>query len=157
MKISNRIRPVAGLVVFVVMVMMVMMDGGACSKPIIDDGTDNVYLPANYGTLEVNFELPFYLDIPNGIRRVDLAVCYSMDDMYREKFFDRTNVSDAKQIYQINLPEGTYYYRAVITCTSGGDSCIYGGFPYGYGGMKYAFDEVTIEKGKKTVSKPSFQ
>lgn len=154
MKILIRIQSV---IFFVVIVVMVMMVGGSCDNPIVDDGTDDVVIPENYGTLEVDFEIPIFLDIEKGIRRADLAVCYSMDDMYRGKFFYRTNVSDAKQNYLINLPEGTYYYQATITCTCGADSCINGGFPYGYGGMKYAFDEVTIEKGKKTISKPSFQ
>ena len=154
MKILIRIQSV---IFFVLIVVIVVMVGGSCNKPIIDDGTDDVVIPENYGTLEVDFEIPIFLGIKKGIRRADLGVCYSMDDMYRGKFFYRTNVSDAKQTYLINLPEGTYYYQATITCTCSTDSCINGGFPYGYGGMKYAFDEVTIEKGKKTISKPSFQ
>ncbi|MCX6227294.1 MAG: hypothetical protein NTV01_21540 [Bacteroidia bacterium] len=156
MKILSRVQSV-GFVVKVVIVVMVVIAGSFCGKPIIDDGTDDVEIPENCGTLEVDFEIPIYRDIQKGIRRVDLAVCYSMYEMSKEEFFYRTNVSDAKQIYQINLPEGSYYYRVAITCTCSADSCINGGFPYGYGGMKYAFDEITIEKGKRTVSKPSFQ
>jgi hypothetical protein len=145
------------VVAMVVMVVMVVIGGNSCVKPIEPDGNDDVEIPANYGTLEVDFELPAYKGIQSGIRRVDLAVCYSMFEMSKEEFFYRTNVSDAKQIYQINLPAGSYYYRVAITCTCLADSCVNGGFPSGYGGMKYAFDEVTIEKGKKTVSKPTFQ
>ena len=163
MKILSRILPHVStdLMIAVVLAVLVIVVAGvgvsSCSKPVIDDGTDAVEVPENFGILEVDFEIPGYKEIQKGIRRVDLAVCNSLDDMYIGKFFYRTNVSDAKQIYQINLPEGTYYYQAVITCTCLADSCINGGFPYGYGGMKYAFDEVTIEKGKKTLSKPSFQ
>jgi hypothetical protein len=137
--------------------LLILFGGVSCNRPIIPDGTDDPEIPGNFGTLEVDFELPFYKDIQKGIRRVDLAVCNTMDEMYIGKFFYRANVSDVKEYYQINLPEGTYYYQATITCTCLADSCIDGGFPYGYGGLKYAFDEVTIEKGKKTTSKPSFQ
>jgi len=151
MKIFNRILPGVSFVLIVVIV------GNSCNKPFVPDGVDDAEIPENYGMLEVDFEIPIYRDIQKGIRRVDLAVCYSMYEMSKEEFFYRTNVSDAKQTYQINLREGTYYYRAAITCTCGADSCVNGGFPDGYGGMKYAYDEVVIVKGKKTVSQPSFQ
>lgn len=128
-----------------------------CMKPFDPHDQDDIVLPKNFGTLEVDFAIPFFPDIQKGIRRADLAVCNSMYEMSKEQFFYRTNVSDAKQIYQINLPEGTYYYRAAITCTCSADSCVNGGFPFGYGGMKYALDEVVIVKGQKTYSQPSFQ
>lgn len=123
-------------------------------KPLEGDLTP---IPENNGILEVEFKLPPYKTIQNGIRRVDLALCHSMDEMYRGIFFYHSNVSDAKEIYQIYLPEGTYYYQAAITCTCSGDSCIQGGFPYGYGGIKFAFDQVEILKGEITRSQPSFQ
>jgi hypothetical protein len=129
----------------------------SCDKEPPVEGFDGTPLPENYGILEVDFKLPPYTAIQKGIRRVDLAVCRSMDEMYRGQFFHHTNVSDAKQDYQIFLPEGTFYYQAVITCTCGGDSCIMGGFPYGYGGMKYAFDKVEIIEGQITRSQPVFQ
>lgn len=154
MKISNKYPP---CIHFAFMFAVAMVVATSCSKPVIDGGIDDVETPANYGTLEVDFEIPIFPDIQKGIRRVDLAVCHSMYEMSKEEFFYRTNVSDAKQFYLINLPEGNYFYRAAVTCTCGADSCINGGFPYGYGGMKYAFDEVIIIKGKKTGSKPSFQ
>jgi len=124
-------------------------------KPL--EGFDGTSLPQNYGILEVEFKLPAYPAIQKGIRRVDLAVCHSMDEMYRGIFFYHSNVSDAKQIYQIYLPEGQFFYQAAITCTCGGDSCVQGGFPFGYGGLKFAFDKVDIIKGKITRSEPSFQ
>jgi hypothetical protein len=151
MKISNSIWRI------VVCLLLISGLQVSCDKrtEIVDPG--DLVIPENFGTLEVDFELPPYTGIQSGIRRVDLAVCHTMDEMYRGKFFNRVNVSDAKRYYQIYLPEGTYYYQAAITCTCGGDSCLTGGFPYGYGGLQYAFDEVTIEKGKKTVSRPAFQ
>jgi hypothetical protein len=118
---------------------------------------DGVTLPDNYGILEIDFKLPAYPSIQKGIRRLDLATCYSMAEMYRGIFFYHANVSDVKQVYQIFLPEGTFFYQAAITCTCAADSCITGGFPYGYGGMKFAFDKVDIVKGKITRSQPSFQ
>lgn len=125
-----------------------------------DDGLEGFDGQVNediYGVLEVDFELPDFPLIQNGIRRVDLALCYTMDSMYRGQFFARTNVSDVKQLYQFNLLPGEYYYQAVITCTCEGDSCLYGGFPYGYGGMKYTFDKFSIVSGEKTYSRTTFQ
>jgi hypothetical protein len=129
----------------------------SCEKEIPIDGNNGTQLPENFGILEVEFKLPAYATIQSGIRRVDLALCYSMDEMYRQKFFYHSNVSDSKQVYQIQLPEGQYFYQVAITCTCGGDSCIQGGFPYGYGGLKFAFDKVDITKGKITRSLPTFQ
>ena len=129
----------------------------SCEEEEPIQGFDGVTLPDNYGILEVDFKLPEYGAIQKGIRRVDLATCYSMNEMYRGVFFYHANVSDVKQVYQIFLPEGTYFYQAAITCTCAADSCIMGGFPYGYGGLKLAFDKVDVIKGKITRSQPSFQ
>lgn len=151
MRIFSKIT--TGLMVSLILLLVFI----ACDRENPVEGFDGTILPENYGILEVDFKLPPYTIIQNGIRRVDLAVCHSMDEMYRGQFFHHTNVSDAKQVYQIFLPEGIFYYQAVITCTSGGDSCIMGGFPYGYGGMKYAFDKVEILEGQTTRSQPVFQ
>ena len=140
---------------WIVLVVGFVLNGCVEEKPFT--GSEGVPLPENYGILEVEFKLPVYQLIQDGIRRVDLAVCNSMDEMYRDIFFYHSNVSDVKQIYQIYLPEGRFYYQAIITCTCGGDSCIQAGFPYGYGGLKFAFDKVDIIKGEITRSQPSFQ
>ncbi len=129
----------------------------ACVKDEPFKGFDGIQLPEDHGILEVDFELPNYKLIQDGIRRADLAVCNTMYEMNKGVFFYHSNVSDAKQVYQIVLPEGKYFYQAVITCSLGGDSCIMGGFPYGQGRMKYAFDEVLIKAGEKTRSLPVFQ
>ncbi len=129
----------------------------SCEDETPMEGFEGILLPENHGIMEVDFELPEYNLIQNGIRRVDLAVCNTMYEMNRGIFFYHSNVSDAKQVYQIVLPEGKYFYQAVITCSLGGDSCVMGGFPYGQGGMKYAFDQVVIIKGEITRSMPSFQ
>ena len=129
----------------------------ACEEDEPFEGFDGIQLPEKHGILEVDFKLPEYKLIQDGIRRADLAVCNTMYEMNKGIFFHHSNVSDAKQVYQIILPEGKYFYQAVITCSLGGDSCIMGGFPYGQGGMKYAFDEVVIKAGEKTFSLPVFQ
>jgi len=129
----------------------------ACEKETPITGTDEIPVPENYGTLEISFKLPVYNTIQSGIRRVDLGFCYSMEEMYKGIFFYHLNVSDAKELYTIKLPEGRYYYQAIITCTCGGDSCIQGGFPYGYGGMQYTFKQVDIVRGKSVQSQPVFQ
>jgi len=129
----------------------------SCEEKDPIEGFDGIVLPENHGILEVDFKLPEYKLIQDGIRRVDLAVCNTMYEMNRGIFFYHSNVSDAKQVYQIVMPEGRYYYQAVITCSLGGDSCVMGGFPIGQGGMKYAFEEVLIKPGEKTYSMPVFQ
>jgi len=129
----------------------------ACEEKDPIGGYDGVVLPEKHGILEVDFKLPEYKLIQDGIRRADLAVCNTMYEMNKGIFFYHSNVSDVKQVYQIVLPEGRYLYQAVITCYLGGDSCVMGGFPYGQGGMKYAFDEVLIVAGEKTYSMPVFQ
>jgi hypothetical protein len=129
----------------------------SCEDETPFEGFDGVMMPADHGIMEVDFELPEYSLIQDGIRRVDLAVAHTMYDLNRGIFFHHANVSDAKQVYQIVLPEGKYLYQAVITCSLGGDSCVMGGFPYGQAGMKYAFDEVIITKGEITRSLPTFQ
>lgn len=150
MRIFNRV-----LLVIVTFGLLTVASSCNDEDPNIEIGPGG--MPKNYGILEVDFELPEYQLIQKGIKRVDLALCYTMDSMYRGDFFFRTNVSDAKQLYQFQLPAGQYFYQAVITCTCGGDSCVFGGFPYGYGGLKYTFDKVIVENGEKTYSKPTFQ
>jgi hypothetical protein len=129
----------------------------SCEEETPFVGFEGVVIPEDHGIVEVDFELPEYSFIQDGIRRVDLAVAHTMYDLNRGIFFHHSNVSDAKQVYQIVLPEGKYVYQALISCSLGGDSCIMGGFPYGQAGMKYAFDEVIITKGEITRSMPSFQ
>lgn len=151
MKISNKIPS------FITVLLVVVIVAGSCDDSLNPDNQDDVLFELNYGTLVVDFELPDIKYARKGIRRVDLAVCRTLDELHGGKFFYRTNVSDARQYYQIYLPEGKFYYQAVITCTCGSDTCVRAGFASGYGGMKYAFHEVVIEKGKKTISKPAFQ
>jgi hypothetical protein len=147
-------RPYISKLIGAFVIVMILF---ACEEVEPFNGFDGIQLPDKHGILEVDFELPEYSLIQNGIRRSDLAVCNTMYEMNKGVFFYHSNVSDAKQVYQIVLPEGKYFYQAVITCSLGGDSCMMGGFPYGQGGMKYAFDEVMIKAGEKTYSLPVFQ
>ncbi len=68
-------------------------------------GFDGIVLPPNHGILEVDFKLPVYGLIQDGIRRVDLAICNNIYELNRGEFFYHSNVSDAKQVYQIALPD----------------------------------------------------
>ena len=151
MKIFKR-YPSRMLVVLITLVLCF-----ACEKETTTNVTDDTQVPENYGTLEINFKLPVYNTIQKGIRRVDLGLCKSMEEMNKGIFFYHLNVSDAKVLYTIKLPEGRYYYQAIITCTCGGDSCLEGGFPYGYGGMQYTFKQVDVVRGKSVQSQPVFQ
>ena len=114
----------------------------ACTPDDPFTGFQGNIIPKDKGLLEIDFALPNYPFIQKGLKRVDLALSYSMDSMYKGFFFKRVNVSDAKEFYKFSLYPGSYYYQAIITCMCGGDSCLLGGFPYGYGGLKYTFDKV---------------
>lgn len=67
------------------------------------------------------------------IKRLSLRLAYSEDSLNHGQFFTSTNVSDVITRYQIEVPEGTYYYQATIMCLCAGDSCKYSGFGGQYG------------------------
>lgn len=103
-------------------------------------GSEDIPIPPDHGYVEVEFLLPEYKKIPDrNLHRVSLGFAYTVDSLYRGEFFKKVNVSDHQNLYKVILPEGEYYYEAVITCSCNGDTCLNGGFPGGKFGMKYDF------------------
>ena len=126
-------------------------------KDNIDNSISNPEMPPNHGILEVQFIVPEYSIPEKNVHRVSMNLSYDVEALYRGEYFYKANVSDYVEQYQILLPEGSYYYDAVITCSCGGDTCLNGGFPGGQFGMKHAFDKFTIEDQGSTVIKTIFQ
>lgn len=83
----------------------------------------------------------------NRLKKVDLCLAYTADDLYEGTFFIQANVSDAVTHYRFELPPGEYFYYATVICLCGGDSCKYSGFP-GQNGLIAAGGKVTVEDGK---------
>ncbi|TSA35807.1 MAG: hypothetical protein D4R64_09005 [Porphyromonadaceae bacterium] len=84
---------------------------------------------------------------PGRLKKVDLCLAYTADNLYRGIFFVQANVSDAVTHYRFELPPGDYFYYATVICLCGGDSCKYSGFP-GQNGLIAAGGKVTVEDGK---------
>ena len=122
----------------------------------INDNT-NPEMPPNHGILEFQFVMPEYSIPEKNVHRISLKLSYDVEALYRGEYFRKENVSDYREKYEIILPEGSYYFDAVITCSCGGDTCLNGGFPGGQFGMKHAFDKFTILDQTTTVVKTVFQ
>jgi hypothetical protein len=83
------------------------------------------------------------------LKKVDLCLAYTADNLYRGIFFVQANVSDAVTHYRFELPPGEYFYYATVICLCEGDSCKYAGFS-GQNGLIAAGGKVTVEDGKIT-------
>ena len=130
----------------------------ACDPDDRFTGSETVPIPPDYGYVEVEFSLPSYNKVPQeGIHRVSLGFSYTVDSLYRGEFFRKVNVSDHQNVYKIILPEGEYYYEAVITCSCDGDTCLNGGFPGGKFGMKHDFLNFYILDQETTLIKTNFE
>lgn len=125
-------------------------------NPDVEDIIQETEFNKDLGTMEFNFALPRLGVPPWGVHRFDLSIAYSADSLYKELFFKMANVSDFQQGYLFHLPEGSYYWRAGITCSCAGDTCLWGGFPGGQWGKRFTFDQVQIIKGETTKVKPKF-
>jgi hypothetical protein len=62
------------------------------------------------------------------VRKVELSLARTADELYAGTYFIQTNVSDAVVHYRFDLPPGDYFYYAKVLCLSGGDSCQVSGF-----------------------------
>ncbi len=129
----------------------------SCNDPDIINNSTNPDMPLNHGVLEFHFVMPEYKIPEEKVHRISLNLSYEVDELYRGEFFHKENVSDYKEQYKIYLPEGSYYFDAVITCSCGGDTCLNGGFPGGQFGMKHAWDKFTIQDQETTVVRTVFQ
>ncbi|MFO7617158.1 MAG: hypothetical protein R6V75_07890 [Bacteroidales bacterium] len=130
---------------------------GSCDpeEPLPDNGTDGT--DTWKGAVEFDFEVPQTGVPARGVRRVLLHIAQTADSLNRKDFYSSANVSDHKQKYTFHLPPGRYYYQAGVTCTCGGDTCLYGGFPGGQLSVWYTSGYVDVELGKTTNQKIKFQ
>ncbi|MDD4645325.1 MAG: hypothetical protein PHY99_04985 [Bacteroidales bacterium] len=123
----------------------------------VTGGGDNPPEPVTTGILEVDFQLPTVQLPTKNIHRVDLSIARTTDSLNKGLFISSANVLDSKTIYRFTLVPGTYYYRAGVTCSCLGDSCLWGGFPGGRYGVRWASGKVIIALGQVTRDVPSFQ
>jgi hypothetical protein len=91
----------------------------------------------------------------NRVKKVDLCLAYTAEDLYYGRYFIQTNVSDAVVHYRFELPPGDYFYYATVICLCGGDSCKYAGFP-GQNGLVAAGGKVSVLDGKITSYTTNF-
>ena len=131
--------------------LVILMIGAtfACDKlwpktdePVIVDITPG-------GTLDMAFIYRVQGIPAEKLKKVDLCLAYTADDLYNGIFFVQANVSDAVVHYRFELPPGEYFYYATVVCLSQGDSCKYSGFS-GQNGLIAAGGKVTVEDGKIT-------
>jgi hypothetical protein len=139
--------------ILILMLTMLM----ACNDPSDINDTTNPEFPPGFGILDFHFVMPEYNIPERDVHRISLNLSYDVEDLYREVYFHKENVSDYKEVYEILLPVGSYYFDAVITCSCAGDTCLNGGFPGGQFGMKHAFDKFTVLDHEKTTIKTVFQ
>ena len=107
-----------------------------------DPGPDPTDL-APMGTLDIAFVYRFQGVPAARLKKVDLCLARTADDLYRGIFFECANVSEAVTHYQFRLSPGEYYYYATVICLCGGDSCKYSGFP-GQNGLQVAGGKVEV-------------
>ncbi len=129
----------------------------SCDNTSAINNSTNPDMPLNHGILEFHFLIPDYKIPEKSLHRISLNLSYNVEDLYRGEFFHKQNVSDYIELYKILLPEGSYYFDAVITCSSAGDTCLNGGFPGGQFGMKHSWDKFTVHDQNTTVVKTIFQ
>jgi hypothetical protein len=114
--------------------------GPGTDEPLIVDTTPG-------GVLDMAFVYRVQGVPADRVRKVDLCLAKTADNLYRGEFFIQANVSDAVVHYRFELPPGDYYYYATVICLCEGDSCKYIGFP-GQNGLIAAGGKVTVEDGK---------
>jgi hypothetical protein len=142
---------------FRIVTLILLLFSVSCNpdEPVIDPGTE--IADATHGRVEFDFVLPA-VKLPDGkVHRVDLSLSRSLDSLYRKVFCNAANVSDYKQLYSFTLLPGRYFYQAGVTCTCGGDSCLYGGFPGGQLSVWWTSGWVDVEAGKVFSRKLNFQ
>ncbi|MDD4645234.1 MAG: hypothetical protein PHY99_04520 [Bacteroidales bacterium] len=99
------------------------------------------------GILDIAFICRVQTIPASRLRKVNLCLAYTSDDLFRGIYFIQTNVSEAVTHYRFELPAGEYYYYASVICLSENDSCKYAGFSGQFGHIA-AGGKVTVEAGK---------
>jgi len=115
----------------------------ACNITDPDDPEPDPSELTPMGTLDMAFVYRFQGVPATRLKKVDLCLAETADNLYRGIFFVCTNVSEAITHYQFRLPPGEYYYYATVVCLCEGDSCKYSGFP-GQNGLQVAGGKVEV-------------
>ena len=120
-----------------------------CEKEI-DDGGSGPAIPSetNVGRVNFNFELPVRRVPANRIHRINLSVALDAHSLYSGYFLESKNVRDLVSTYSFSLKDGEYYYQAGITCSAGGDTCLWDGFSSGQWGTKWTSGSIEVVKGQ---------
>ena len=129
--------------IFILMIAAVL----SCDKLFPGTGDPLIVDVKPMGTLDMAFVYRVQGIPPSRMKKVELSLAYTADNLYRGIFFVQANVSDAVVHYRFELPPGEYFYYATVICLCGGDSCKYSGFPGQYGHIA-AGGKVTVEDGK---------
>ncbi len=101
------------------------------------------------GTLDIAFTYRIQGIPAARMRKVELCLARTADDLYRGTFFTCCNVSEAVTHYQFYLPPGEYFYFASIICLCSDDSCKFSGFP-GHNGLLQDGGKVEVFDGQIT-------
>jgi hypothetical protein len=111
------------------------------------EGDDPANHKSSTGTLDMAFVYRVQGIPSSRMKKVQLSLATTADNLYLGIFFIQANVSDAMTHYRFELPPGDYYYYAKILCLCGGDSCYYSGFSREDATMA-AGGKVSVEAGK---------
>jgi len=129
--------------------LLILMLGAllSCDKIWPGDDDDVITDVKHTGILDMAFIYRVSGIPPSRLKKVDLCLAYTADNLYNGIFFVQANVSDAVVHYRFELPPGDYFYYATVICLCEGDSCKYVGFPGQYGHIA-AGGKVTVEEGR---------
>ncbi len=129
----------------------------ACDPTKTDTTGESEFFKPTHGTLVFDFKIPD-LDVSDkNLHRVDLSLARTADSLYRKMYVSAANVSDLKQSYTFVLLPGRYFYQAGISCSAGGDTCLYAGFPGGNLSVWWTMGWVDVEVGKSFAKNIIFQ
>jgi len=121
----------------------------SCDKIFPGPGEPEIVDKIPMGVLDMAFTYRVQGIPTNRLKKVDLCLATTADNLYMGVFFIQANVSDAVTHYRFELPPGEYFYYATVICLCEGDSCKYSGFS-GQNGLIAAGGKVSVEDGKIT-------
>jgi len=132
-----------------ILTLLLMIFLSACLPAEIEDPDIADEEKPPMGTLDIAFTYRIQGIPTDRLRKVDLCLARTADDLYRGIFFTCCNVSEAITHYQFHLPPGTYFYFASIICLCSDDSCKFSGFP-GHDGLMQDGGKVEVVDDQTT-------
>jgi hypothetical protein len=113
---------------YTLMLVFLQLILGSCDSWWSDTGDTLVTEEKNIGVLDMAFVCRISGIPASRVRKVELSLARTADELYQGIYFIQTNVSDAVVHYRFDLPPGEYFYYAKVLCLSRGDSCQVAGF-----------------------------